>query len=93
MAFQQQENITKDGIEDFEIKFFVPGPSNADGVQSGKISYQILMSDGSIRGNNQVPDLLDRLTDDAAGLVHLANLADLRDYIRDRLNAEALPTP
>ncbi len=91
MAFQQQQNITKDGIEDFEITFFVPGPSNIDGAQSGKVSYQILMSDGGIKGGNQVPDLLDRLTDDAAGLVHLTALADLRDYIRTRLNAEALP--
>lgn len=91
MTFEQQQNITKDGIEDFEISLFVPGPSNTDGVQSGKVSYQILMSNGKIDGGNQVPDLLDRLTDDAAGLVHLANLADLRDYIRIRLNAEALP--
>lgn len=93
MAFEQQQNITKDGIEDFEIVLFVPGPSNVDGVQSGSVGYQILMSNGNITGGHQVPDLLDRLTDDAAGLVHLANLASLRDYIRDRLNAEALPTP
>lgn len=92
MAFQQQENITKDGIEDFEITLFVPGPSNVDGVQSGKVNYQILMSDGKIDGSNQA-DLLARLADDAAGLVHLSNLADLRDYIRTRLNNEALPTP
>lgn len=91
MAFEQQVNITKDGIEDFEIVFFIPGPGNTEGVQSGKVSYQILMSNGSIDGSNQVSDLLDRLTDDAAGLVHLANLADLRDYIRTRLNNEALP--
>ncbi len=93
MAFEQQTDETKDGIEDIEIVLFSPGPSNVDGIQSGKVSYQILMSDGSIDGSNQVPNLLDRLEDDAAGLVHLVNLASLRDYIRDRLNAEALPTP
>jgi hypothetical protein len=93
MAFQQQENITKDGIEDFEVSFFVPGPGNIDGVQTGKVDYQILMSNGEIDGSNQVPDLLDRLTDDAEGLVHLSNLASLRDYIRTRLNNEVLPTP
>lgn len=93
MAFQQQQNITKDGIEDFEVIFLTPGPSNINGVQSGNINFQILMSDGSIDGNNQVPDLLDRLTDDAEGLIHLANLVNFRDYIRTRLNNEALPTP
>ena len=91
MAFEQRQNVTKDGIEDFEIVFFVPGPSNVDGAQSCNVNYQFLMSDGKIEGGNQVPNLLDRLTDDAAGLVHLANLADLRDYIRIRLNNEALP--
>lgn len=93
MAFEQQQNITKNGIEDFEIVLFVPGPGNVEGVQSGKVSYQILMSDGKIDGGYQVPDLLDSLADDAEGLIHLAALADLRDYIRTRLNNEALPTP
>ncbi len=89
MAFPQEADITKDSIEDFEVKFFVPGPSNIEGVQSGEFSVQIMSSDGSkmIRGY----DLLERLTDDAAGLVHLANLADLRDYLRTRSNAEILP--
>ncbi len=93
MTFEQQQNITKDAIEDFEIVLFAPGPSNIDGVQSGKVNFQNLMSDDSIDGNNQVPDLLDRLTDDAEGLIHLANLASLRGYVRTRLNNEALPTP
>ncbi len=89
MVFEQQQNITKIGIEDFEIRFFVPGLGNVDGVQAGELSYQILMSDSNIEV--AIADLLIRLTDDAAGLVHLANLQDLRDYIRARLNAEALP--
>jgi hypothetical protein len=90
MAFEQEVNLTKDGIEDFEIVFFSPGPGNISGVQSGSLNFQILMSDGSIR-TKEVNDLLDRLTDDAAGLVHLAALADLRDYIRTRLDNEVLP--
>lgn len=89
MPFEQQQNITKIGIEDFEIRFFSPGPGNIDGVQAGDLSYQILMSDSDIEV--AIANLLIRLTDDAAGLVHLANLQDLRDYIRVRLNAEALP--
>lgn len=91
MAFEQHVNITKVGIEDFEIRLFVPGPSNIDGIQAGIISFQILMSDDSIEPAES--DLIARLGDDAAGLVHLSNLADLRDYIRTRLNDEALPTP
>jgi hypothetical protein len=89
MAFEQEVNLTKDGIEDFEIVFFVPGPGNVEGVQSGKVNFQISMSDGSIQERGA--DLLERLTDDPAGLVHLSNLVDLRDYIRTRLNNEVLP--
>lgn len=89
MAFQQEINVTKDSIQDFQIEFFVPGPDNIDGIQAGKLSAQIKTSDNLFI--NRDYDLLVRLQDDAAGLVHLANLADLRDYIRIRLNAEVLP--
>ncbi len=89
MPFEQQENITKIGIEDYEIRFFSPGPGNSEGIQAGELSYQVLMSNSNIEV--VLADLLLRLTDDAAGLIHLANLQDLRDYIRVRLNAEALP--
>ncbi len=89
MAFEQETNLTKDGIEDFEIILFVPGPGNVEGVQAGKVDFQISMSDGSIQTKNA--DLLERLADDAPGLVHLSALVALRDYIRNRLNNEALP--
>lgn len=89
MAFNREENVTKDTIGDFGLGLFVPGPSNTEGVQSGNVEAQILMSDGTIE--NASFDLLVHLQDDAAGLVHLANLVSLRDYIRIRLNNEVLP--
>jgi hypothetical protein len=89
MAFERETDVTKDTIQDFEITFFVPGPDNVDGVQSGNLSVQILISSGEILARNY--NLLLRLNDDAPGLVHLNNLADLRDYIVARLNAEVLP--
>ena len=89
MAFQQEANILKVGVEDHTTALFVPGPSNTEDVQSGKITYQILMSNGEKRVRSD--DLLERLQDDAEGLVHLSNLADLRNYITVRLNSEVLP--
>lgn len=89
MTFTQETNITKTGIEDFEIRFFVPGPGNTENVQTGELSVQVLQSDGSLLAKSY--DLLLSLTDDAPGLVHLANLASLRDYLRTRLNNEVLP--
>ena len=91
MAFNQEVNTTKIGIEDFEIKLFVPGPSNVSDVQRGTISFQIALSNGGIE--TKIANLLDRLNDDATGQTHLANLASLRDYISTRLAAEALPSP
>jgi hypothetical protein len=90
MAFNREIDVTKDAIEDFEIVFFMPGPSNTDGVQSGQLNVQILISDGSVITKSF--NLLLRLQDDAEGQQHLSNLADLRDYIRTRLNNEVLPT-
>lgn len=89
MAFEQQQNVTKIGIEDFEIRFFVPGPGNPD-VQSGDLDYQILMSNGKIQAGPTI-DLIARLPDTPEGVVFLQNLMDLRDHLRARLNAEALP--
>ncbi len=89
MAFQREVDITKDAIGDFEINFFVPDPLDLEGVQSGRFNPQIKKSDGSIEKKSF--DLLERLQDDAAGLVHLANLADLRDYLRTRAEDEILP--
>jgi len=91
MAFTRETNITKVGIEDQEIEFFVPGPSNTEGVQAGDLSAQILKSDGSIEVKKY--DLIERLGDDPAGQTHLANLIALKDYITARLNAEVLPLP
>lgn len=91
MAFQREENATIDSVQDFSINFSVPGPLNTEGVQSGKIEAQLLKSNGKIKIKEA--DLLLRLQDDAEGLVHLANLVDLRDYIRIRLDAEVLPIP
>lgn len=89
MAFPRENNITNDTIEDLEISFFVPGPASTDGVQSGNLDVQIGLSSGEILVRSY--DLLDKLGDDAAGLIHLSNLADLKDYIIARLNAEVLP--
>lgn len=89
MAFNRETNLTKDSIADFEIVFFVPGPLNTEGEQSGQLSVQIIMSDDSIQ--TRTFDLLTRLQDDAAGQQHLTSLAALRDYIRTRLNNEVLP--
>lgn len=89
MAFQQETNLTKVGIEDFEIALFVPGPGNTEGIQAAKCEVQILISDGTVIVREF--NLLERLGDDAPGLIHLSNLANLRDYIRVRLNAEVLP--
>jgi len=89
MTFIREVNLTKDAIVDFETKFLSPDPLDVDGEQSGLLSVQIRKSDGSIEHRRY--DLLERLQDDAAGLVHLSNLADLRDYIRTRLEDEVLP--
>ena len=89
MAFQREVNITKDTIGDFEINFFVPDPLDPDGVQSGRFNPQVKKSDGSIESKSF--DLLERLQDDAEGLVHLANLAAIRDYLRVRAENEILP--
>lgn len=91
MAFEREENLTKDSIQDFEIKLFVPGPLNTEDPQAGKIEVQILKSDDNILVKSY--DLLLRLQDDAEGVVHLSNLADLRDYVKIRLDAEVLPVP
>jgi len=90
MTFQQETNITKDAIGDFEIVFFVPQTIDAEHPQDGRLNAQIIMSDGSIEPTPPF-DLLERLQDDAPGLVHLARLGELRDYIRARLIAEVLP--
>lgn len=93
MAFNREENVTIVGIEDFEVRLFSAGPSNTEGVEAVELTYQNLMSNGEIEASEKIVNLLVRLPDDAEGLIHLANLASFRDYIRIRLNAEAIPTP
>ena len=90
MAFDRETNVTKTGIEDFEIRLFVPGPNNQDNPQSAIIAVQIALSDGSL--SRRRFDLWERLGDDAAGLTHRQNLLALRDYVETRLNNEVLPT-
>lgn len=89
MAFTRELNVTKIGIEDFQITFFVPGPGNSEDVQSGELEFQIALSNGQTE-IGQV-NLLARLGDDAEGQGYLQDLANLRDYIRTRLNNEVLP--
>lgn len=91
MAFEREENVTIDSVQDFAVNFFVPGPLNTEGVQSGKIEAQLFNSDNSTATREY--NLLLRLQDDAEGLVHLANLIAIKDYLRLRLDAEVLPLP
>lgn len=83
-------NITKVRIGDIDINFFVPDPNNVEGVQSGRLDFQIINSDDSISVREGI-DLLFVLNQNAIGRAHLQNLRDLRDYIRARLIAEVLP--
>lgn len=89
MAFEQQTNITITGFGDISISLFVPGVSNTEGAQSGEIDIQLIQSNGTIKVVSY--DLLARLGDDAAGLVHRTNLLAMRDYILARIPSEVLP--
>lgn len=89
MPFEQQENVTIVGFEDISISLFVPGVSNIDGIQAGQIDIQLVLSNNQIKVISY--DLLARLGDDAAGLIHRANLLAMRDYILARIPAEVLP--
>ena len=88
MAFQRKINITISRIGGFESVLTSPDPLGTE-VQSGRLNVQTVMSDDTIQMLSF--NLLTRLQDDAAGLIHLANLAALRDYIRTRLENEVLP--
>lgn len=90
MAFTREDDVTKDSIKDFEIVFYVPEIITAEIPQTGTLNVQIGLSDGTIDLVQGI-DLLARLQDDAAGLIHLANLVSLRNYIRTRLENELLP--
>jgi hypothetical protein len=89
LSFEQQQNVTITGFEDVWISLFVPGVSNVESVQSGRIEIQLALSDGKIRLANY--DLLARLQDDPAGQTHATNLLAMRDYILARIETEVLP--
>lgn len=89
MAFTRLENVTKDSIEDWELRFFNPGPSNTEDSVSGNLEVQIALSNGTIE---TVPiDALLRLDDDTEGQGYLTTLNNMKDYITARLNSELLP--
>lgn len=88
MAFEREDDVTKDAIAGFEIRFLVPSPSSGDPTTS-LLRVQIELSSGQHFLREY--DLIVRLNDDPAGQAHLANLIDLRDYIRTRLENEVLP--
>lgn len=85
MEFPREDDVTKDTIGDYEITFTV----SLTEPDTGEIEVQIIVSSGEIFTRQY--NLIARLQDDAAGLIHLANLIDLRDYLDIRLPAEVLP--
>jgi hypothetical protein len=89
MAFTRLENITKESIEDWELRFLNPGPSNTEDSVSGNLEVQVVLSNGEIETVNI--NVLLRLNDDAEGQGYLTNLNDMKDYITARLNSELLP--
>ena len=91
MAFTRLEDITRDSVEDWELVFFAPGPSNTENPLSGTLNVQVLLSNGKIETVDI--DALLRLNDDAEGQGYLTFLNDMKTYITDRLNAELLPIP
>lgn len=85
MAFTREDDVTKDVIGDYEVKFL----RSRSGPDTGEIEAQIIVTSGEIFTRSY--NLIARLQDDAAGLVHLANLVALRDYLDIRLDDEVLP--
>ena len=85
MAFPREDDVTKDTVGNYEVKFL----RNRSEPDTGEIETQIILSSGEIFTRNY--NLIDRLQDDAAGLIHLDNLVALRDYLDVRLDDEVLP--
>ncbi len=85
MAFQREDDVTKDTIGDYEVKFL----RSKSGPDTGEIEAQVILSSGEVFTRSY--NLIVRLQDDAAGLIHLANLVALRDYLDVRLDDEVLP--
>lgn len=89
MAFGKPTEPTIVDYGDISLELFAPGANNPEGEQAGRATVQYIWSDGQIRPHTY--DLLLRLQDDGAGQAHLSALADLRDYIKSRIEAEVLP--
>jgi len=89
MAFTRLENTTKESVEDWELVFFNPGPSNTENSVSGNLEVQVVLSNGKIETVDI--DVLLRLNDDIEGQGYLTFLNDMKAYITNRLNAEVLP--
>lgn len=71
------------------VTLYIPDPDLPDDVQAGYLTVQIKRSDGQVIERRF--DLLERLTDDAAGTnTHLPALVALRDYILARIDSEIL---
>ena len=88
MALTTETSPTIDGRGGTLIEFYIPDPTKVTEVQYGKLTVQIHRSDGLVVRQF---DLLDRLTDDAAGNnTHLPALAALKAYILARIDTEIL---
>lgn len=88
MTFARPSEPTIVDYGDIEITLFAPGANNPEGVQTGVVKVQYIWSDGMIRVHKY--DLLLRLQDDAEGQGYLTGLANLRDYIKNRIETEVL---
>ena len=88
MALEQAESISPTGRGAISINFYIPDPEHFQEEQSGTLNVQVRYSDGRVEEKRY--DLVARLQDDAAGEAHLANLADLRDYIITRVQTEVI---
>ncbi len=87
MSFPAEAIPTIIGRGAISIILYIPDPDNPNDVQYGRLEVQVKRSDGI---QVRTFDLLARLTDDAAGQTHLANLVSLRPYIISRVNSEIL---
>lgn len=87
MAFEREVDVTKDSVGDYRVIFTV----HVTGPDTGEIETQIVTSSDGIF--TRTYNLIERLQDDPTGLVHLAALVALRDYLDIRLPDEILPIP
>ncbi len=89
MALPLETAPTITGRGAVAIVLHIPDPDNPDDIQAGDLTVQIKRSDGQVIERRF--DLLERLTDDAAGNdTHLPALVALRDYALARIDSEVL---